>query len=244
MSHFFLHNQAIDISNYENFKKGINNLIGIEKLPAHRFWRSNSCYELKIFVNHLFPNCHLPEGRAFLEFFEKLSPCEEKVECENSATQFCKSDKNGFLGIDFSGIQISQHKKITDSITYQNWITYYQSNSDKLAILLVNIKVSAKFQKEFETLAREVQESIIEKFKEAIERDFIRFPDKKIIKDVSNSNKCTVLELRVYAPVALRVYFNLIDGTFFIASLEQKNNPDQNADIKKAEKLLILISGQ
>jgi putative component of toxin-antitoxin plasmid stabilization module len=125
-----------------------------------------------------------------------------------------------------------------------NWNQFYQTNFEQLTAFLGNSKITNNFEKSYASLSPDAQESIKDEFEKAANRNLATrfYPDTKIVKDVSVSKKCTVYELRVYQPVALRVYFNEIGNTVYLASIEQKSNPDQNDDIKKAEKLLILIN--
>lgn len=243
MINFFLHNQALGVSDFELFKSGVQELMQIKRKQDHIFFRNESCFENIFFIQNVFPD--LNKNRELLpiyDFFMKLSPCEIEVQNEESANEFSKSEQNGFIGIDFTKINISNHKKIANQIDYESWIAYYQSKFERLESLLSKIKSTAKFRKTFNDFDIQVQDSIINKFDEAIKRNVIQFPDENIVKNVSNSNKCVVLELRVYSPIALRVYFNFTNNIFNLASIGQKSNPDQNEDIKNAEKLLIHLN--
>jgi hypothetical protein len=244
MSKFFLNNQSLNINDFENFRNGVIQLMSIEKKQEHIFFRNESCYQIPHFTNTIFPNLHDIDIFNLYNFFAKLSPCEVEVQDENSANNYCSSNKNGFLGIDFNGQAITAHKKVVDSITYSNWIQFYQTNFEQLTTFLGNYVITKNFEKSYASLSSDAQKSIKEEFEKATNRNLATrfYPDTKIVKDVSVSKKCTVWELRVYQPVALRVYFNEIGDIVYLASIEQKSNPDQNEDIKKAEKLLILIN--
>lgn len=93
------------------------------------------------------------------------------------------------------------------------------------------------FEKDFLGLPLLIQQSIIQEFTKAKARGLITpfYPDTKIIKDVTPANnKCKVYELRIYSPVALRVYFNETGGKVYLTNIEQKSNANQNEDIKKS----------
>jgi putative component of toxin-antitoxin plasmid stabilization module len=244
MSKFFLNNQSLNINDFENFRSGVIQLMGIEKKQDHVFYRNESCYQIHHFTNNIFPNLHDIDIFNLYNFFAKLSPCDIEVQDEVAANNYCTSDKNGFLGIEFNGQIITAHKKVVDLDSYSNWIQFYQTNFEQLSAFLGNSVITKNFEKSYASLSSDAQKSIKEEFEKAANRNLAtRFhPDTKIVKDVSVSKKCTVFELRVYLPVALRVYFNEIGDTIYLASIEQKSNPDQNEDIKKAEKLLILIN--
>lgn len=242
MSKFFLNNQAICANNYELFERGSLELIAIEKIPEHIFYKHTSFYSLNVYSELCTMFSY--ERQEILRYFEQMSCCEKEIVSEEDANSFCASDINGFLGIDFSHQNIPVYKQIINDESYRAWIQYYASNYDKLINLLGNYKVSEYFRKAFIKLSKNIQVSIIEEFQKAEKRNLITrfFPDTKIIKDVSLSKKCTILELRVYSPVALRVYFNEINNCVYLASIEQKSNPNQNEDIKNAEKLLGTIN--
>jgi putative component of toxin-antitoxin plasmid stabilization module len=244
MSKFFLNNQSINIEAFENFRNGVIELMKIEKRQEHIFYRNETCYEIAHFTDCIFPNMNDIDVFNLFNFFAKLSPCEEEVQDEESANNYCSSGKNGFLGIDFDGQIITAHKKVIGSTAYTDWISYYQTNFEQLTAFLGNSVSTKNFERSYYSLSSEAQKSIEEEFEKAANRNLATrfYPDTKIVKDVSVSKKCTVYELRVYQPVALRVYFNEIGKTVYLASIEQKSNPDQNEDIKKAEKLLQLIN--
>ncbi|WP_276345608.1 hypothetical protein [Daejeonella sp. JGW-45] len=246
MSKFFLNSQSLNTPDFDSFKYGALELMQIEKKQEHTFYRNNSCFEVAHFEKDIFPNLGDIDIFNIYNFFAKLSPCEIEVDSEIKANEFCLSEVNGFLGVDFGNQIIKPHKKIIDVGTYSSWISYYQTNFEKLILFIGEAITTKNFEKTYQSLAKDVQNSIYEEFNKAANRHLATrfYPDTKIIKDVSISNKCTVLELRVYHPVALRVYFNEINGLVYLASIEQKSNPNQNEDIQKAEKLLGLINKQ
>ena len=235
MSNFFLLNEAIELERFDFFLNGIYSLNSIEKKEFHHFRKHSSVYELKNYAK-LFESYGQIEQLAVI-FIEQLSTCEKYINCEESASEFCGNDINGFLGIDFSTNDIIDIKQISNNDKYNNWIYHYLRNIDKLKDIIPNYKFSSSFEKEFKDLSVEVQKSIIDDFIKARERNLATpfSPDTKIIKDVTQSNfQYKIMELRVYTPVALRVYFNELDGFVNLISIEQKSNADQNEDIKKA----------
>lgn len=243
MSKFFLNNQALNTSNFDIFKVGVKELMKIEKKQNHIFYRNDSCFFISFFLTEIFPKMESDRELYLLfDFFYKLSPCEVEIQDEVSANRFCNSEQNGFLGINFENISFPEHKKICNTAKYINWIGYYQSKFEVLESRLVKIKYTTRFKKSFDELEETVQYSIISRFDAAINHNCISFPDGNIVKNVSLSGNARVLELRVFSPVALRVYFYFSDGIYFLASLELKSNPDQNQDIRNAEKLLIYLS--
>lgn len=239
MSNFFLLNEAIELNDFEDFKLGMSELNSIEKSVSHFFRKHHSIYNLKVYED-LCTNYGQVE-QAVIIYIEQLLSCEDYISSEVTANVFCGNNLNGFLGIDFSKTKISAQKQIVDDVTYNQWNYNFSSNLDKLKLVIQNYNSNPSFEKDFNNLSNNIQESIIEQFDKAKGRGFVTpfFPDTKIIKDVSPNNyKCKVLELRVYSPTALRVYFNESNGEVYIASIEQKNNPNQNDDINAAHRIL------
>ncbi len=115
------------------------------------------------------------------------------------------------------------------------------STFDQLKQIFRSCYYKDSFEKLFYSLSLLEQQSIIDEFEKAKNRQLLSpfYPDTKIIKDVSPKNgKCKVYELRVYSPTALRVYFHEGEKSVHLASIQKKSNPDQNADIKKAHDII------
>ncbi|MFK7796848.1 MAG: hypothetical protein AB8E82_05295 [Aureispira sp.] len=128
---------------------------------------------------------------------------------------------------------------ITDKIQTLN--TANASLFEQLEMLLNDPIYHKSFKKSFDQLSKQEQESILRKFKDAVDQDTIDNPDNNTIKDVtrsSNKAKCTVLELRIYSPVALRLYFNKTNGKIYLGTTENKSNSNQSTDIQKAETII------
>lgn len=234
MSNFFLLNEALD-TDFFTFKEGMLNLNAIEKNDNHKFRKHSSVYDL---ANY----CKLYENYGQIEqllivFIEQLSQCDTNVNTEDLANSFCASEVNGFLGIEFSQSDISIVKQISNNEKYLEWIFHYLPNIDKLKFVIENYKFSNTFEKEFLSASEEIQLSIIDEFLKAKNRNLPTpfFPDTKIVKDVTQDNfNYKIMELRIYSPTALRVYFNELNGNVNLISIELKSNPDQSSDIKKA----------
>lgn len=243
MSDFFLINETLEVSTYDGFKDGLLKLNSIEKRDGHVFNKSNSIYNITQYAS-LFSN-YGQEEQVIVKFLEQLNTIEEEINTEEIANEYCGTDVNGFLGIDYSkGVIQNIIKKISCNSTYCIWITNYDSNLNRLNAIVANFNFSPKFEKDFKGLKEDVQESIINGFIKAKNRGLVTpfYPDTKIVKDVSLENaKCTVMELRIYRPVALRVYFNEENDFVNVVSIEQKSNPDQNAVIKKAQNDLLKL---
>ncbi|MFA7687607.1 MAG: hypothetical protein WCY25_07065 [Moheibacter sp.] len=238
MSNFFLLNEAIEISDFQTFLDGMQKLNAIQRYESHYFRKHSSVYYISNY-SKLFENSGQIE-QLVVKYIEQLSDCEpDYVNTEEAAFRYCECNVNGFLGIDFSKNEFMEVKKISDNEKYLNWIYYHSTNLEKLKTLIPNFKFSNTFEKEFVDLADNIQNSIIDEFKKAKDRNLKTpfFPDTKIVKDVTQSNfSHKIMELRVYTPVALRVYFNELNDSVNLISIEQKSNSNQNEDIKKAHK--------
>ena len=235
MSNFFLMNETIEDIDFNNFLHGMSVLNAIDRNEEHFFKKHTSIYDLANY-SKLFDN-HGQIEQLIVVFIEQLMLCENYINSEDLANSICESDINGFLGIDFSSTDIFEIKRIFNNEKYLEWIAHYSSNMEKLKIVIPNFKFSNTFEREFLKCTSKMQLSIIDEFIKAKNRNLVTpfFPDTKIIKDVTQENfDHKILELRVYNPVAIRVYFNDSDGVMTLISIEQKSNPNQNEDIKNA----------
>jgi hypothetical protein len=242
MSNFFLLNNAISVTPFQIFMQGMIKLVAIEKQVDHIFIRSSNIWHVPILLE-LYSNYGQTE-QNIVRFIEQLSPTESNIDTEEKANTFCNSAVNGFLGIDFSSTPIPKPKQIIDDPAYKTWCNSHKSNFDKLKDILGSTVYNKNFVNNFSGFSSDVQISIIEEFKKAKRRKLMTpfFPDTKIIKDVtSNNHNVKVMELRVYHPMAIRVYFNESAEVVYLASIEQKSNPNQNDDIQKAYKILISL---
>jgi len=113
---------------------------------------------------------------------------------------------------------------------------------EQLIAVLGNCVYSTNFEREFYKLRVIEQTSVIDEFKKAKERNLASpfYPDTKIIKDVTpdQSNKCSIYELRVYTPTAIRIYFSETKGKVFVSKIGYKASPDQSTEIRNAQSTL------
>ena len=238
MSNLFLHNKSIEIQ-FDEFKNGISELNSIERKNGHIFHKHESVYDSENFLK-LCENSGF-EGRALLDFIIQLNSLSVNLKNDEEADNYFGQNKNAFLGIDFSNVSVIPLKQITDNGSYENWSYHSLSNIDKLKNELVSSSFSNSFENAFNSLDPNIQKSIIDEFNKARRRGSFTpyYPDTKIISDVTPSNgKCSVMELRVYTPIALRVYFCEKNSLVLVASVEQKSNPNQSNDIKFAHGIL------
>ena len=241
MSSFYLHSEIINPTNYIDFVKGCYNLILINRNEEHIFYKNSDVYNLIHIRNTLYKDLNSVNNRLIYEFLEKLSTCEENVNCEITAQNHCGSDINGFLGFTFSTVNYPYQKKISNQENYDDWILFYKNNFETILHMFGPNLYAKRFLKDFGNLSVLGQQSVITYLQKAINRKLISkfYPDTKIISDVSISNKTSVYELRIYTPVAIRLYFCEENDIIYLASIESKSNPNQNQDIKTAEKIIL-----
>lgn len=107
-------------------------------------------------------------------------------------------------------------------------ITSTLDNFGKLTTLVGNNVYSTRFKKGFEDSSSVMQKIIIEHFHDAIKRNGTSplFADAKLIKDVT-PEKCEfrVFELRIFNPIAYRIYFYERGDNTFLALIEKKPQP-------------------
>jgi hypothetical protein len=130
MSSFFLHNTSIDVVDYNDFKFGILDLIGINRHPDHLFFKHESIYSLPILLTGLYNAKIGNEEQEIYRFLEQLSPCETLIETEQDANNHCKSNINGFLGINFQNSAIGINKQVLNNATYKNWCFQFLTDNN------------------------------------------------------------------------------------------------------------------
>lgn len=152
-------------------------------------------------------------------------------------TLTCRSDLSGN---NFSLDNLHGEEKNTTYIEEKVIALELSSKSlwEQLIAVLGQCIYNKTFEREFNGLSQNEQQAIVTGFQEAKDRKLASpfYPDTKLIKDVTPQHaKRTVLELRIYSPVALRVYFNEDSGIVYAVKIGFKANPNQSSDIKQAD---------
>lgn len=115
-------------------------------------------------------------------------------------------------------------------------------NFEKLLEIVGNNVYSDRFERAFKKASKPIQDSVIEHFQKAIERNGYSpfYADGDLIKDVSpQKSKYSVFELRIFSPVAYRVYFHEGTDKIYLALMEKKPpSSTQNAHIKRATRII------
>jgi hypothetical protein len=234
MRHLFLSDDTIDHLTFEDYKLGLIELNSIDRIESDQFNKSPNAARSANYAN-LYQE-YSQENQILATFIEQLTTCEQTISSEEDANAFCESNINGFLGIDFSLASLPPVKCVYDQSTYALWCTLHSSLLERLDIVIGDNDKSTSFTKEFLGLSEACQLSIIELFERARDRNSTTpfYPDTKIIKDVSQQ-KFTfhVRELRVYTPVALRVYFHEAEDIVYIGGVSFKSSKNQSQDIDK-----------
>lgn len=140
MSNFFLSNTSLSTIGYQLFKKGILDLVLIEKKESHTFWKNCSIYNLSIITEELYTKISGQEEQEIYRFIEQqLKSCDVEINTEEEANTFCRSESNGFLGIDFTNVQLNVNKQIKNKTDYENWCYMFHSKPEELLIKSKNI---------------------------------------------------------------------------------------------------------
>lgn len=110
---------------------------------------------------------------------------------------------------------------------------------DKLLALVGDCRYDARFKLNFESLPSAAQKKILAHVHQAIERKALTrfYPDDEKIKDVTPDKEkmIKVFELRVFTPVAVRLYFFETQKTIYFGSIEGKPKKKvQDSDILNA----------
>ena len=71
MSNFFLNNTSLETTEYQLFKKGILDLVLIEKKESHTFWKNSSIYNLPIITEELYTKISGQEEQEIYRFIDE-----------------------------------------------------------------------------------------------------------------------------------------------------------------------------
>lgn len=234
MRHLFLADSTVNHLNFEDYKMGLIELNAIDKIRTDQFNKSPNAIYSSNYAN-LYQQ-YSQENQLLATFIEQLSTCDQTISSEEEANSYCGSDINGFLGIDFSTSSIPIQKSVTNQGSYNEWSFIHSTSLQRLDSIVGKNTKSENFAKEFLQLSQSCQDSIIELFQRAKGRSLVTpfYPDTKIVSDVSQDKfSFHVRELRVYTPVALRVYFHEAENMVYLGGISFKSSPNQSQDIFK-----------
>jgi len=209
-------------------------------------------YAISLFRKYPFDNFYEIKDEYYNNFYFKVN--EKKIDAiylsivgyENGilfTLPIIKEFKNNFLTLnsdDNSKIKVlNLYGKKENSEFIINYISKQIQNTlpnfEKFISIIGNCKYSDKFEKSFKELPLNAQENVIIFFQKAIDRNGNTkfYADDDLIKDVTpSSSKYKTYELRIFKPMALRIYFNESSNFTYLASIEKKPNPKvQNNDI-------------
>jgi len=234
MRHLFLANSTADHLTFENYKIGLIELNAVDRIVTDQFNKSPDAINSANYAN-LYQQ-YSQENQLLATFIEQLTTCESTISTEEDANTFCKSKINGFLGIDFSACDLPKGKSVIDQTSYELWSFTHSTSLERLDSVGGMNNKSGNFARDFLQLSEVCQESIIDLFQRARDRGFATpfYPDTKIIKDVTQSSfKFHIRELRVYTPVALRVYLHETEDRVYLGGISFKSSVNQSQDIVK-----------
>lgn len=114
---------------------------------------------------------------------------------------------------------------------------------DKLKLIIGNCIFNDRFKKEFEKLSSAVQEKLFKEIEKATKRNGVSrfYADNILIKDVTpvKEREISVFELRIFTPVAFRLYFYETPDKIYLGSIEKKPNKKvQDNDILNAASVI------
>jgi hypothetical protein len=116
-------------------------------------------------------------------------------------------------------------------------------NFDKLKAIVGECSHNTRFKKDFECLPLNTQDFLIKEIQFAIDRNAkTRFyPDDKLIKNVTpdNEKQIKIFELRIFSPLAIRMYFFETSTKVYLGSIEGKpKKKEQTGDILNAVSII------
>lgn len=124
-----------------------------------------------------------------------------------------------------------------------NSIFIKSNNWDKLLLVVGKSEFSTKSKRNFDKSSLQIQEAIIARFQAAKDRKGISFffADGTLIKDVTaeKETEIKVYELRIFDPVAYRVYFYETENVMYLGLIEPKPQPKvQSSHISTATSII------
>lgn len=119
MNNFFLLNEAITVSDLDEFKEGMSELIGLPKTIEDTFLKHETVWSVPI-LNDLYENFGQTE-QAIVKFIEQVDTVDEYIATESIFDTLYPDEMNAFLGIYFSDIPITLPKQIINAYTFNNF---------------------------------------------------------------------------------------------------------------------------
>lgn len=107
MNNFYLLNEAIDLTDFDRFKKGMLELNAIEKENDDSFWKHDCLWKLQI-IQKLFSNFGQEEQVISLFIEQTTSKDGEYINNEENLNTIFPDGGNAFLGIDFTNLEIRE----------------------------------------------------------------------------------------------------------------------------------------
>ncbi|MGX7689494.1 hypothetical protein ACWA1C_20175 [Flectobacillus roseus] len=119
MMNFFLLNEAIDVSDYDIFIEGIKLIIGINKKAKYQYLKHSSVWNLPHISNLFYSRTQ--DNQVIITYISQLSDSISYLSDESLFDSEHPDRCNGFLGIDFSTININSNRQITDERSCSNF---------------------------------------------------------------------------------------------------------------------------
>jgi toxin YoeB len=126
MNNFFLLNEAVNLSDYNQFKEGMLELNAIEREVNDVFLKHESIWDLNVI--HSLYNTFGQEEQVISIFIEQLNSLNNNISTSKEFDDLYPNELNAFLGIAFYNTSISSGKQIMNTTGFHRTKYYYYSN--------------------------------------------------------------------------------------------------------------------
>lgn len=132
MNNFFLLNEAVNLSDYNQFKEGMLELNTIERDSNDVFLKHESIWNLDV-INRLY-NTFEQEEQVISIFIEQLNSIDNNVSTSEELDDLYPDELNAFLGITFYNTSIKPEKQVINTTGFLHikycYYSSFQCNGD------------------------------------------------------------------------------------------------------------------
>ncbi len=183
-------------------------------------------------------------------FFLKIAYDNKSVLFSLAISEEIKKNQLEIFSDDEPSLSIDNLFGIKDNTDYVENIILNEINSKKNNLELIktiakNAFTSSKFERTFNKVSSGVQIELIVGFQKIIELKEKGEPiSEQILKHNNDDAELTLSYLKIRDPEAMRLYFSVIDGQYYLAALEKKplkkgKTTEQSTHIKNARSMVI-----
>jgi toxin YoeB len=128
MNNFFLLNEAVDLSDYNQFKEGMLELNAIERENNDIFLKHESIWNLNV-IPLLYYGTFGQEEQVISKFIEQLKPLNNNyISTSEEFDDLYPGELNAFLGIVFDNTSIKPEKQVMNTTGFHRTKYHYYSN--------------------------------------------------------------------------------------------------------------------